>query len=161
MKITIEYRIIRSANLIAPRNNVRTYLNGIRLDKDTNQVVATDGHRLYVADVDLSELQLEQSITIPRLLTKGLKKATQVQIQKENETEYRVTFYNRNGKSLNVQLVTPIAFEFTQPSGEVVQNFYPDHTNAVPTKPDTPLEASSFLPHYLSDIKEMPQREMG
>lgn len=46
---TIESNTLRAALTHAAKNDVRFYLNGICLDLDAGRIVATDGHRMFIA----------------------------------------------------------------------------------------------------------------
>ena len=49
---TMTGQAYRAAHAVAAKKDVRPYLNGIHLDPDAGQVVATDGHIMYINDLE-------------------------------------------------------------------------------------------------------------
>ena len=46
MKIELDYKILQAALIIAPKQDIRYYLNGVSVEQ--GKVIVTDGHRLLV-----------------------------------------------------------------------------------------------------------------
>ena len=79
MKITIQHDTIRALLLIAPKSDIRYYLQGVCVDVRNGQVtlVATDGHRLLAVPVpaDNVESATDGQYIIPRDVLDAVKPA--------------------------------------------------------------------------------------
>jgi len=52
---TITGQAYRAAYAIAPRKDIRPQLNGIHINTEDSEIAATDGHMLYINDVELGD----------------------------------------------------------------------------------------------------------
>lgn len=79
MKITIDYAIIKSLLIAAPKKDIRYYLNGICVDasKDTVVLVATDGHMMlsFPVSADAIEDRINGQFIIDRVDFDAIKPA--------------------------------------------------------------------------------------
>jgi DNA polymerase-3 subunit beta len=70
MKITVQHDTIKALLLIAPKADIRYYLNGVCVDVRQGQVtlVATDGHRLLAVPVTADDVEsaIDGQYIIPR-----------------------------------------------------------------------------------------------
>jgi len=70
MKLTISHDTIKALLLIAPKSDIRSYLNGVCVDVRAGlaTLVATDGHRLLAVPVAADDIQsaMEGQYIIPR-----------------------------------------------------------------------------------------------
>ena len=55
--ITIETHVLKAHLIIAPKNDVRFYLNGILVDTVNRRIVSTDGHCMLVTRFDASAIE--------------------------------------------------------------------------------------------------------
>lgn len=77
MKLTISHDTIKALLLIAPKSDIRSYLQGVCVDvrNGTVTLVATDGHRLLAVPVaaDNVESAIDGQYIIPRLALESVK----------------------------------------------------------------------------------------
>lgn len=52
---TMTGQAYRAAFAVAPKKDVRPYLNGLHLDLEAGKLVSTDGHMMYINDVELGD----------------------------------------------------------------------------------------------------------
>ena len=59
MKITVTHDTVKALLLIAPKSDIRSYLQGVCVDVRNSQVtlVATDGHRLLAVPVSADDVE--------------------------------------------------------------------------------------------------------
>lgn len=63
---TIRIAVLKAALLHAGKKDVRYYLNGVLIDRQTGHVVATDGHRMLVAKLADGAWEKGDSYIVPR-----------------------------------------------------------------------------------------------
>ena len=72
MRISINAKHLAALNAIAPKNDVRGCLNGVRFDFEAGRAIAIDGHRLLSAPIIVS---LDGGETLPESVTLARAKA--------------------------------------------------------------------------------------
>ena len=114
-------RLIDLTQYAMARQDVRYYLNGLLLEVTDQQVraVATDGHRLAVAQLDATTgMQESKSIIIPR---KGVLELARLLIGKEDELKVRV---GSNAVQMSIDDV-----RFTS---KLIDGKFPDYGRVIP-----------------------------
>jgi DNA polymerase-3 subunit beta len=146
--LTVSLATLRAARTHAAEKDVRQYLTGVYLDTATGKVVATDGHRLFVANA--RGVRCDQpAVIVPNItLDAALKQFT---------GDYA------RGKPLGAVevaiTVDGLALTITTPAGEVkgrtLDGKFPEWRRVVP-KPDTiGAQVPAVLnPRYLTDACE-------
>jgi len=154
MILTINHDTIKALLLIAPKSDIRYYLQGVCVDVrgDTVTLVATDGHRLLAVPVAADDIQsaLEGTHILPREVLDAVKPAK----------------YGKNAAPITITLVQPATYQDEQgrtckPSIEVtvtgqttattklIDGRFPDWRRVVPaTASGVPAQ---FQPEYLGD----------
>ncbi len=120
---TITVKQARALVLVAPKNNVRWYLNGALFDFQTNRAVATDGHCLLAINLENADLPPSgMQAIIPRDaladISKGGKVDDAIEIFVDDDT---FTLSRLNDKRANI-------------TGTLCAGTYPDYTRVMPRK---------------------------
>lgn len=104
------------------QQDVRYYLNGmlIEAERETVRLVATDGHRLALSEIEgASKIQLKQSVIVPR---KAIQELMRLLADDDQEAELRV------GGNF-IQVNTP-EMHFTS---KLIDGRFPDYQNVIPS----------------------------
>lgn len=111
------------------QQDVRYYLNGLLLDLTNKQLraVATDGHRMAVAETNLKQpIKKDQQLIVPR-------KAVQEIIRFLDDDESKLAQLQLNPNHLRIQ-VDGLVF-----TSKLIDGRYPDYTKVIPTSQRTRL----------------------
>ena len=147
--IKINLNVLMAALIIAPKEDVRYYLNGINIS--VNRVTSTDGHRLFTYDItetfeegnDNEFCEEFESFIIPRdsivqinkSLTVSERKSAVISITK-NDSHYQLTCEN------SIVCFHPI------------DGKYPDYKRVVPGKYETKPH-STYNWTYMNDFSKI------
>ncbi len=139
MKVIIEPEIFKAICSVAPKDDVRYYLNGFYIDHERLQIVATSGSILVAYPIPLDNLDADKSVilTIPARMPK--KSCSQVVIESLGD-RFTVTYLSPTGQ--DTQLVDP------------VDGTYPDYARMLVDKnrTATPISAVSFNPLLITPV---------
>lgn len=140
--IEIPAHVIRGAMLCQAHHDVRKYLNGVAFNGDTGEVVATNGHMLYVAEIEAMKGAFTgvRSLSIPQKVAAQSKKVY-------FNTETNTLIIDESGVHLVCSLL----------EGE-----YPPYAVIVPHKEDK-LSAQQFglNPKYVNSALKALEIERG
>ncbi len=141
-KVKIPFKYIEAAMLIAPKQDVRYYLNGVFFDEEC--IVVTDGHRLLKIkhSADISEpfiVPCEALDTLRKQLTK-----------KQRESDVRLPA---------VDTLLEISDKYLECAGKVakwqpVDGTFPEYQRVVPSTNETKLH-HCFNWNYMADFQKM------
>ena len=111
----LDYNLLKAAALVAPKNDMRYYLNGVRIEPvdDGICIVATDGNVLFAAFQETDDV-LSAPVTIPTELvqseTKGA--ATREQVNLGLHLVQRIPKDNAQPYTFNGYHFTPVEGKF-------------------------------------------------
>lgn len=134
--IKLNFNILEACTIIAPKDNVRYYLNGVLFDKDC--VVATDGHRL---------------LKIPH--TETIDEPFIVSIEAINNLREQLTPKQRKDSEL---IISDIYLECCGMVAKFkpVDGKFPGYTRVIPEKYDLNLEDNQcYNWHYMADFQKI------
>jgi DNA polymerase-3 subunit beta len=124
-KINMPQKTLRSLLLLIQyamaQQDIRYYLNGMLLvlDADTLKAVATDGHRLAYASIQLPQKTMAHEVILPR---KAVQELIKLLSDSEDEISAEFTANQVKFQISDVELVT-----------KVVDGKFPDYTRVIPT----------------------------
>lgn len=132
----LDYNLLKAAALVAPKNDIHDYLNGVRIEPvdDGVCIVATNGHVLFAAFQETSEA-LDAPVTIPADLAKGC--TNKARTRTPGWLEMHIKEFPHPDKTPSY---TFNGYPFTPVEGQ-----FPDWRKALPT--GTSGEAAAYDPH--------------
>jgi len=120
---TVDSNTLRAALTHAAKNDIRFYLNGVCLDLDAGRVVATDGHRMFVAfgpkDPGKGRVILPRDLVASVCKVAG-KKGVQVTVS-----------LSGSGSEATATIALPTGAQFGE---TLIDGRFPDWPRAVPTE---------------------------
>ena len=149
-KITLETNIVKAHLLIAPKSDIRYYLNGVYVDVANRRLVSTDGHCLLVTrfnDACIEGDSCESFIISRDQLTIGLKaclKGMPIVIEYTQADNY----LDAEGRSCRPSPTLTVC-NF---SGSPVDGKYPEYHRVVPTTINN--ELAQFNPELANCVSE-------
>ncbi len=148
MNITISTEILVAISLFRGIDDVRYYLNGIYLETGAKgaRLVATDGHQLAVARLDVS--YPETCIIIPGSLVASVKSKPKAPQNVTLEFNEGTPQYRKNGQCIPRDITLSFG-EITTTSKEIDGKF-PDYRRSVPSQVDG--TTAQFDPRLVSRI---------
>jgi DNA polymerase-3 subunit beta len=138
MKLTITHDTIKALLLIAPKSDIRYYLNGVCVDvrAGTVTLVATDGHRLLAVPVsaDNVESATDGQYIIPRDTLDAVKPAK----------------YGKSAAPITVEIVDAriTITGATTATSPTVDGRFPDWRRVTPTSANN--EPAQYQPEYIA-----------
>jgi DNA polymerase-3 subunit beta len=148
MKLTISHDTIKALLLIAPKSDIRYYLNGVCVDVRAGLVtlVATDGHRLLAVPVSADNVEDARNgeFIIPRDTLEAVKPAKYGKIAAQITIELPVM------PSGSGTLQTVSVTGTTTATAQVFDNKYPDWRRVTPTSASN--EPAQFNSEYLGSF---------
>lgn len=146
--LVIPTSTLRAVSLAMAKNDIRYYLNGMLIEAtgSTARLVAADGHRLNIADIDLTEpVPVPVSVIVPRsLIDWTLKQAG----RKVAWVEVTVT----PRPPVDDEPVTPrltVTIAGVMLSDDAVDGRFPDYARVIPTAVSG--EPGQYNPRYVLD----------
>ena len=139
MKITIKHDTIRALLVIAPKSDIRFYLNGVCVDvrDGATTLVATDGHRLLAVPVAADDVDdvIDGQYILPRAVLEVVKPCK----------------YGKNSLPITIEIVgTQVTITgATTATSPTVDGRFPDWRRVVPASANG--VPAQFNPSYLGD----------
>lgn len=129
-------RQLKAILSVIPKNNVRYYLNGLFVDFDKKEVVATDGHMLVVVK-DVKGLEGSGNVIIPR---------DTVELVAKTKTKNPIQITNTKVS------VDDFSFEFNPVEGK-----YPDYSTVIPPDEDVknPRHFGFYRSKYIKVLEDL------
>jgi DNA polymerase-3 subunit beta len=142
MKLTIKPEYLKSLLLIAAKDDIRYYLNGVNIDARANgdvTLIATDGHRMLALALDVDDIEslIVGSWTIDRALLESVKPV------KAGKNEFQLTLsltiaepsQDSEGRTVLANPVVTLQGATTA-TGTVVDGRFPDWRRVMPATAD-------------------------
>lgn len=158
MKLSIQSDVIKALLLVAAKNDVRYYLNGICVDARANGdvvLVATDGHRLLAVPVAVDDIEdlAPGEYLIPRDVLAAVKpnKAgrTTFPLQLEITTPAPTPDPERPGVTVQARPTFTLTGA-TSATGATIDGRYPDWRRVIPAS--TTGKPGQYNPAYIGDF---------
>jgi DNA polymerase III sliding clamp (beta) subunit (PCNA family) len=132
----------RAAFACKATKDVRYYLNGLYLDADRAKIVGTDGHMLYINDVDVGDEPGPSIIFEP---VKILVSAETVKVERHDDTCVMLHVTARNGST-------------TMHICKILDGRYPDYQAVTPPGDPAPTDVMGFNVEQLARLKQVFKR---
>jgi len=146
--LTVSLATLRAARTHAAEGDVRYYLNGVYLDTAAGKVVATDGHRLFVANARGVKSVYPAVIVANETIDAALKQFTGEYARGKSGGTVDVTI---TIDETRVTIGTPTG----QVTGTAVEGRFPDWRRVVPKADAVGEHVPAVLnPQYLADACE-------
>jgi len=141
MKITISHDTIKALLLVAPKTDIRYYLNGVCVDvrQGTVTLVATDGHRLLAVQVAADDIQsaMEGQYIIPRETLEAVKP---VKVPRSDNLPLTIEI-------VDARITITGATTATSPT---IDGRFPDWRRVTPTSANN--EPAQYQPEYIASF---------
>jgi len=141
MKITISHDTIKALLLVAPKTDIRYYLNGVCVDvrQGTVTLVATDGHRLLAVPVAADDIQsaMEGQYIIPRETLEAVKP---VKVPRSDNLPLTIEI-------VDARITITGATTATSPT---IDGRFPDWRRVTPTSANN--EPAQYQPEYIASF---------
>lgn len=143
-EMLISKNVLKAALTHASKNDCRYYLEGVHIDRATGHVVATDGHRMFVARLAKDTWSSGASFTIPRkMLETAIKMSGKCDVITVTFEQTERPDPERDG----VTIVSAPVISVDGITGAPIDGKYPDWRRVAPATVSG--EPSTYNPEYL------------
>jgi len=156
MKITITHDTIKALLLVAPKSDIRYYLNGVCVDvrQGTVTLVATDGHRLLAVPVAADDIQsaMDGQYIIPRDVLDAVKP---VKVPRSDTLPITITlvqpdkYQDEHGRTCVPPIDVTVTGQTTATT-KLIDGRFPDWRRVTPTSASN--EPAQYQPEYIASF---------
>lgn len=166
MKLCVPYKFWEAAMMVAPKDDVRYYLNGVHLAG--NRIEATNGHMLYQAKIRLSDGALQTNNgsepfdpVWPDLIIQSVGAEPTSSVKNKTVWLHISAVEDANNFNLVIYYVDSMFSVLHIQPASIVDGRFPDANRVIPNGKKAPKEAFliGFNPEYLAMPSKLLRRE--